>query len=71
MAVSRKLLNEGEHIILSTRTHVKALLLPTVDRSNRSKPTPASVARIAFCPGTTVIENVRISQGALMRKAVR
>ena len=26
----RKLLNEGEHIVLSTRTHVKALLLPAV-----------------------------------------
>lgn len=30
MVVSRKLLNEGEHVILSTRTHVKALLLPAV-----------------------------------------
>ena len=30
MVISRKLLNEGEHIVLSTRTHVKALLLPAV-----------------------------------------
>ena len=30
MALSRKLLNDGEHVILSTRTHVKALLLPAV-----------------------------------------
>lgn len=30
MAISRKLLNEGEHVVLSTRTHVKALLLPAV-----------------------------------------
>jgi uncharacterized membrane protein YdbT with pleckstrin-like domain len=30
VVVSRKLLNDGEHIILSTRTHVKALVLPTV-----------------------------------------
>jgi len=30
MAVSRKLLTEGEHEIFSVRTHVKALLLPAV-----------------------------------------
>lgn len=30
MVVSRKLLNDGEHVVLSTRTHVKALLLPAV-----------------------------------------
>lgn len=30
MVISRKLLNEGEHVVLSTRTHVKALLLPAV-----------------------------------------
>ncbi len=30
MVLSRKLLNDGEHVILSTRTHVKALLLPVV-----------------------------------------
>ncbi len=30
MVISRKLLNEGEHIVLSTRTHVKALILPAV-----------------------------------------
>ena len=30
VVISRKLLNEGEHIVLSTRTHVKALLLPAV-----------------------------------------
>ncbi len=29
MVISRKLLNDGEEIVLSTRTHVKALLLPT------------------------------------------
>ena len=29
-SISRKLLNEGEHVVLSTRTHVKALLLPAV-----------------------------------------
>ena len=28
MAISRKLLNEGEDVVVSTRTHVKALLLP-------------------------------------------
>lgn len=28
MAISQKLLNEGEHVIVSTRTHVKALFLP-------------------------------------------
>jgi uncharacterized membrane protein YdbT with pleckstrin-like domain len=30
VAISPRLLNEGEHIVLSTRTHVKALLLPAV-----------------------------------------
>lgn len=30
MAISRKLLNEGEHVVVSTRTHVKALLVPAV-----------------------------------------
>ena len=30
VVISRKLLNEGEHIVYSTRTHVKALLLPAV-----------------------------------------
>ena len=30
MAISPKLLNEGEHIVLSTRTHVKVLILPAV-----------------------------------------
>ncbi len=30
MAISSKLLNEGEHVLLSTRTHVKALVLPVV-----------------------------------------
>ena len=30
MAISPKLLNEGEQVVLSTRTHVKALLLPAV-----------------------------------------
>ena len=30
MAISPKLLNPGEHIVLSTRTHVKALILPAV-----------------------------------------
>ncbi|MCW2798264.1 PH domain-containing protein [Nocardioides sp.] len=28
MAISEKLLNEGEHVVISTRTHPKALLLP-------------------------------------------
>lgn len=28
MAISEKLLNEGEHVVVSTRTHPKALLLP-------------------------------------------
>ncbi|GAW50780.1 MULTISPECIES: PH domain-containing protein [unclassified Nocardioides] len=28
MAISRKLLNEGETVIVDTRTHVKALILP-------------------------------------------
>jgi uncharacterized membrane protein YdbT with pleckstrin-like domain len=30
VVLSRRLLNDGEHVILSTRTHVKALLLPAV-----------------------------------------
>jgi membrane protein YdbS with pleckstrin-like domain len=30
VAISPRLLNEGEHIVLSTRTHVKALILPVV-----------------------------------------
>lgn len=30
MVISRRLLNDGEHVLLSTRTHVKALLLPAV-----------------------------------------
>lgn len=28
MAISRKLLNEGENVVVSTRTHPKALILP-------------------------------------------
>ncbi len=28
MAISRRLLNEGEHVVIDTRTHVKALILP-------------------------------------------
>ncbi|GAB7004243.1 PH domain-containing protein [Nocardioides sp. AN3] len=30
MGISRKLLNEGETVVLTTRTHVKALLLPLI-----------------------------------------
>ncbi len=30
MAMSRKLLNDGEEVVVHTRTHVKALLLPAV-----------------------------------------
>lgn len=30
MAFSRRLLNEGEHVVVSTHTHVKALLAPAV-----------------------------------------
>lgn len=30
MAISPKLLNEGEHVVVSTRTHPKVLLLPLV-----------------------------------------
>jgi uncharacterized membrane protein YdbT with pleckstrin-like domain len=30
VAISPRLLNEGEHLVLSTRTHVKALILPAV-----------------------------------------
>jgi uncharacterized membrane protein YdbT with pleckstrin-like domain len=30
VAISRRLLNEGEHVVASTRTHVKALLLPAI-----------------------------------------
>ena len=30
VAISPKLLNEGEHVVLSTRTHVKALIMPAV-----------------------------------------
>jgi uncharacterized membrane protein YdbT with pleckstrin-like domain len=30
VAISPRLLNEGEHIVISTRTHVKVLILPAV-----------------------------------------
>ncbi|MDN5894200.1 MAG: PH domain-containing protein [Nocardioides sp.] len=30
MAISQKLLNEGEHVVVSTRTHVKALFFPLI-----------------------------------------
>lgn len=30
MAISRKLLNDDEHVVVSTRTHVKALLVPAL-----------------------------------------
>jgi uncharacterized membrane protein YdbT with pleckstrin-like domain len=30
VAISEKLLNEGEHVVVSTRTHPKALLMPLV-----------------------------------------
>jgi uncharacterized membrane protein YdbT with pleckstrin-like domain len=30
VAISPRLLNEGEHIVLSTRTHAKALIMPAV-----------------------------------------
>ena len=30
MPISPKLLNEGEHVVVSTRTHVKALFLPVL-----------------------------------------
>ena len=30
MVISRRLLNEGEHVVVSTRTHVKALLRPAL-----------------------------------------
>ena len=30
MAINKKLLNEGETIVFSTRTHVKALLTPAL-----------------------------------------
>ena len=30
MAISRRLLNEGEQVVVSTRTHVKALLVPAL-----------------------------------------
>ena len=30
MAISRRLLNDDEHVVVSTRTHVKALLVPAV-----------------------------------------
>ncbi len=30
MAISRKLLNEGENVVISTRTHPKALILPVL-----------------------------------------
>ncbi|MEP6814491.1 MAG: PH domain-containing protein [Marmoricola sp.] len=30
MAISNKLLNEGENVVISTRTHPKALILPTL-----------------------------------------
>lgn len=30
MAISKKLLGDGEHVVVSTRTHVKALLVPAL-----------------------------------------
>ena len=30
MVISQRLLNDGEHVVLSTRTHVKVLFLPAV-----------------------------------------
>jgi len=30
VVISQRLLNEGEHVVLSTRTHVKALIVPAV-----------------------------------------
>ncbi len=30
MGISPKLLGDGEHIVLSTRTHIKALVLPAI-----------------------------------------
>jgi len=30
MAISRKLLSDGEHVVLSVRTHAKALIWPVV-----------------------------------------
>jgi len=30
VVISRRLLNEGEHVVVSTRTHVKALLVPAL-----------------------------------------
>ena len=30
MAINKKLLNEGENIVFSTRTHVKALIVPAI-----------------------------------------
>ncbi len=30
MAISRRLLSENERVVVSTRTHVKALLLPAL-----------------------------------------
>ena len=30
MVISQRLLNDGEHVVLSTRTHVKVLILPAV-----------------------------------------
>ena len=30
VAISSRLLNEGEHVVVSTRTHVKALLMPAL-----------------------------------------
>ena len=30
MAISRRLLNEGENVVIDTRTHVKALILPLI-----------------------------------------
>ena len=30
MAISRRLLNEGEHVVIDTRTHIKALFWPII-----------------------------------------
>ena len=52
-SISRKLLNEGEHVVLSTRTHVKALFLPAVVLILRrgARGVPVQPARAGTTPG--------------------
>ena len=63
MAFPTKLLNEGEHVVVSTRTHVKALILPGLG---------LLIALALFLAGlvdSTVVDLVVWALGALLFEA--